>query len=58
MIVDRLEKQALSELPQDMTKAQRDAAKFLVSLVIPRAEAPKQIDLTANVNFTVVTGVP
>ena len=56
-IMGRLEKQALGELSSRrkqgmdsaMTLAQQDAAKFLVSLVIPKAEAPKQLDLGGNI---------
>ncbi len=35
-----------------MDSLQQDAAKYLVSLVIPRAEAPKDIHLTGQLSLT------
>ena len=59
LLINRLEKQALAELGNEkMDALQQDAAKYLVSLLIPKAEAPRQLDVNANVNFTVVTGIP
>jgi hypothetical protein len=46
MIADRLNKQALGDL--EMTDAQRDAAKYLLSLIVPKAEAPRQLNVSLS----------
>lgn len=48
MLIQRLEKQALAEDDVEMNALQQDAAKFLVSLVVAKAEAPREY----NVNLT------
>jgi hypothetical protein len=50
MLIDRLEKQALSEDDVEMTALRQDAAKFLVSLVVPKAEAPRTLDVTLRLS--------
>lgn len=51
LLVSRLEKQALNELKdEEMTALQQDAAKYLVSLIVPRAEAAKNINVNLSLS--------
>lgn len=52
MLINRLEKQALAELGNEkMDSLQQDAAKYLVSLVVPKAEADKNIHLSGQLTL-------
>jgi hypothetical protein len=55
-LINRLQDNALGEVEMDQVEAAN--ARFLVERTLAKAEAPKQLDVNANVNFTVVTGVP
>ncbi len=50
MLIQRLEKQALNEDEVEMNALQQDAAKFLVSLVVAKAEAPRQLDVNLRLS--------
>lgn len=55
-LVNRLQDNALGEFEMDPTAAAN--ARFLIERTLAKAEAPKQLDVNAEVRFTVVTGVP
>jgi hypothetical protein len=55
-LVNRLQDNALGQFEMDPTAAAN--ARFLIERTLAKAEAPKQLDVNAEVRFTVVTGVP
>jgi hypothetical protein len=50
LIARRLNDQALGTL--EMSDGSRDAAKYLMSLVVPKAEAPREVNVTGSITLT------
>jgi hypothetical protein len=55
-LLEKLQKHALES--EQMVKSQVTAATWLLDRILARAEAPKHLNVDANVKFTIVTGVP
>jgi hypothetical protein len=55
-LINRLQDNAMGEFEMDPTAAAN--ARFLIERTLAKAEAPKDLNVTGNLNMTVVTGVP